>query len=76
MIEMLATRWQLLILLLQAVLGEWDLEEMRDPTYFQGVTAEFAACVGSGLIKEIVIDRKDSGHCPPTLLKAVSALYC
>lgn len=56
MIEMLATSWQLLILLLQAVLGEWDLEEMRDPACFQGVAAEFAACVGSALIKEIVID--------------------
>lgn len=56
---MLVASWQLFILLilpLQAALGEWDVEEMRDPTSLQGFAAEFAACVGSALIKEIVID--------------------
>ncbi|MCJ1246314.1 Arginyl-tRNA--protein transferase 1 [Trapelia coarctata] len=38
------------------VLGEWNLEKMKDPTSFHGFAAEFAACVGSALIKEIVID--------------------
>jgi len=55
---MLVASWRLQFadLLLQAVLGEWNLEEMRDPTTFQGFAAEFAACVGSTLIKEVVID--------------------
>ncbi|MCJ1280829.1 Arginyl-tRNA--protein transferase 1 [Xylographa opegraphella] len=45
-----------LTLLLRQRLGEWDDEEMIDTSGVQGVAAEFVACIGPLLAREIVID--------------------
>ncbi|MCJ1433078.1 Arginyl-tRNA--protein transferase 1 [Xylographa pallens] len=37
-------------------LGEWDEEEMIDSSSVQGIAAEFVACIGPLLAREIVID--------------------
>ena len=43
----------------QTLFEYWEMAEMTTSHSFQGAVAEFVACIGPELVKEIVID---SGH--------------